>query len=276
MGDTRTPVPSSTRAPSPWKRERAGHAGERASIAEPSEPPLFTTNSDEADTGSSTPSLSSTSSASTDGSGTPVLDHSCFPHIVDDILLFSSHNTRLAFRATSRAFKSHVDRLYAERVIANDTGLLTPSGRLIPFLSPFSSPSATPPSTPTSICSRERPVIRRLDVTCEWALPAVEAALARLTLDTVHVHGQCKSVHVECDTLVLHAALELTGPRVRTLVLDIEAPKGFTYFVKRPSIPADNTFVVVHPDVELLLDCEGEVTQLSHEEWAFLENCRSL
>ncbi|EKD05083.1 hypothetical protein A1Q2_00627 [Trichosporon asahii var. asahii CBS 8904] len=264
MGDTRSPVPSSSPAPSPWK-----HACGHASLAEPSGPPLSTT---DADAGSSTPSTSSSGVA-------PVLDHSCFPHIVDDILLFSSHNTRLSFRATSRAFKSLVDRLYSERVVANDAGLFTPSGRLIPFLSPFSSPSSTPPSTPTSPYRPEhpeQPVIRRLDVMCEWALPAVEAALARLTLDTVHVHGQCRSVHVECDTLVLHAALELTGPRVRTLVLDIDAPKGFTYFVKRPSIPADNTFVVVHPDVELLLDCDGEVTQLSHEEWAFLENCRSL
>lgn len=258
MGDTSAPVPSiPVCSPIPW------------AMAEPSNPPLSTAGK-VIDAGSSIPSTASAANAA------PVLDHSCFPHIVDDILLFSSHSSRLAFRATSRAFKALVDRLYAERIIANDAGLYTPSGRLIPFLSPFSSPPATPPPTPSSQFPPERPIIRRLDVTCEWALPAVEQALARLTLDTVHVHGQCRSVHVECDTLVLHAALELTGPRVRTLVLDIEAPKGFTYFVKRPSIPADNTFVVVHPDVELLLDCEGDVTQLSHEEWAYLEGCRSL
>lgn len=253
MGDTSTPVPSLLRRPAPWAH---------ALIAEPSRPCHPLSEREHQREGEYEPKSGDAGLEA----APPVLDHACFPHIVDEILLLSSHSARLAFRATSRSFKAVVDRLYAERVVASDAGLLTPSGHLIPFLSPFSRLSPWP----------ERPVIRRLDVTCEWALPAVEAALARLTLDTVHVHGHCRSVHVECDTLVLHAALELTGPRVRTLVLDIAAPKGFTYFVKRPSIPADNTFIVANPDVELLLDCEGEVTQLSHEEWAYLEACRSL
>lgn len=63
-----------------------------------------------------------------------LVDWEMFPHILDSILYYSSDETLSALRATSRAFRSKVDAIFATHVVFNEWNRVpgTPAGNKLP------------------------------------------------------------------------------------------------------------------------------------------------